>query len=160
MTRILVAGMGNVLRGDDGFGIRIIERMRTGATLPAGTELYEAGAAGIALVQKLMDGFDACIIVDATQRGGVPGELYRIKPRIAETPQRIGMHELDPSNLLALARAADALPAVVILIGCEAQETEELCQELSPPVAAAVDEAVAMVLRELRNLNGPAPVQE
>ncbi len=145
--------MGNVLRGDDGFGIRVIERMRGGAALPAGAELYEAGAAGIALVQKLMDGFAACIIIDAAKRGGVPGTLYCITPRIADTSQRIGMHELDPSNLLALARAMGALPATVLLIGCEPEQTEELSQELSAVVAASLDEAVAMAWREIARIN-------
>ena len=145
--------MGNVLRGDDGFGIRVIERMRVRAALPAGTELYEAGAAGIALVQKLMVGFDACVIVDAAQRGGQPGALYCIEPRIAETSQRIGMHELDPANLLALARAVGALPPTVLLIGCEPEQTEELSQELSAPVAASIGQAVAMVWREIERIN-------
>jgi hydrogenase maturation protease len=153
VTRILVAGMGNVLRGDDGFGIRVIEKMRVQVALPPGTELYEAGTAGVALVQKLMDGFDACIIVDAAQRGGVPGSLYSITPRIAESAHRIGMHELDPSNLLALARAAGSLPETVVLIGCEPEQTEELCQELSLPVAAAINGGVSLVMRELMRLN-------
>ena len=145
--------MGNVLRGDDGFGIRVIEQMRAGSALPIGTELYEAGAAGIALVQKLMDGFDACIIVDAAKRGGLPGALYCIEPRIAETSQRIGMHELDPGNLLALARAVGALPPTVLLIGCEPEQTEELSQELSPPVAASIDQAIEMARREIQRIN-------
>lgn len=152
MKRVLIAGIGNVLRGDDGFGIRVIERMRAAAA-PAGTELYEAGAAGIALAQKLMDGFDACILVDAAGRGGAPGTLYCLTPKIADTPGGIGMHELDPSRILALARAMGALPPVVRLVGCEPESTEDLCEELSPAVAAVVEPAIQLILSEVNRLS-------
>ena len=148
MKRVLIAGMGNVLRGDDGFGIRVVERMSR-MELPAGVELYEAGGAGIALVQKLMEGYDACIIVDAAQCNGAPGTLYRLIPDVPMTPGSIGMHELDPTKVLALARAMGALPAKVILIGCEPEETDELCEKLSGPVANAVGPAVELILGEL-----------
>ena len=151
MKRVLIAGMGNVLRGDDGFGIRVIERMSR-LQLPASVDLYEAGAAGIALVQKLMEGYEACIIVDAAQCNGVPGTLYRLIPDVPMSPGSIGMHELNPSKVLALARAMGALPSEVVLIGCEPQDTDELCQELSAPVAGAVDQAVEMILQELQRL--------
>jgi hydrogenase maturation protease len=141
--------MGNVLRGDDGFGIRVLQRM-SAIALPEGVELYEAGGAGIALAQKLTDGYDACIIVDAAKCGGAAGALYRLIPNVPATSREIGMHDLDPGKILALASAMGALPPEVVLIGCEPQETEELCEELSAPVAASVDEAVQLILRELR----------
>jgi hydrogenase maturation protease len=148
VKRVLIAGMGNVLRGDDGFGIRVVQRLAA-VDLPEGVELYEAGGAGIALVQKLMDGFDACIIVDAAKCNGKPGTVYRLTPEVPESPGQIGMHELDPAKVLALARAMNALPDKVVLIGCEPGETDELCEELSGPVASAVDEAVRMILHEV-----------
>lgn len=151
MKKILVAGMGNLLRGDDGFGVRVIERLAM-LTMPVGVELYEAGGAGIALAQKLMDRYDACIVVDATQQQGPPGTLYRLEPQVSQGPVEIGMHNLNPAKVLALARALDALPAEVVVIGCEPQDTEELREELSGPVSAAVDGAVAMILRELERL--------
>ena len=152
MKKILVAGMGNLLRGDDGFGIRVVERLTT-MSLPAGVELFDAGGAGVALAQKLMDGYDACIIVDATLQRGAPGTLYRFQPQVTQAPTEIGMHNLDPSKVLVLAQALDALPADVLVIGCEPENTEELCEELSPPVFAAVDKAVEMVLREMERLS-------
>ena len=140
--------MGNVLRGDDGFGIRVVERMSR-LQLPPGVELYEAGGAGIALVQKLMEGYDACIIVDAAKCHGAPGTLYRLIPDVPIAPGSIGMHELDPTKVLALARAMGALPGEVVLIGCEPEETDELCQSLSGPVANAVERAVDLIIQEL-----------
>jgi hydrogenase maturation protease len=151
VKKTLVAGMGNLLRGDDGFGVRVIERLST-LGMPAGVELYEAGGAGIALAQKLMDGYEACILVDATLRQGSPGTLYRLEPRVTQAPVEIGMHNLDPFKALVLAQALGCCPPHVVVIGCEPQNTEELCEELSAPVSAAVDRAVEMILRELERL--------
>ena len=149
MRRVLVAGMGNVLRGDDGFGIRVVQRLAA-MDLPPHVEVYEAGGAGIALAQKLMDGFDLCIIVDAAARGSVPGTLCCIEPEICAQPRSIGMHEQEPSKVLALARALHALPPKVLLIGCEPKEIDDLREELSLPVAAAIEPAVQRILHELR----------
>lgn len=151
MSRILVAGMGNLLRGDDGFGIRVIRKL-AGMTLPPGVEVYEAGGAGIALAQKLMDGYDACIVADAAAAPGLPGTLHRFEPREFAVPVEIGMHGLDPSKVFVLAKAMGALPERVIVIGCVPRETEELRDALSPPVAAAVDAAVNLILAELAGL--------
>lgn len=149
MRRVLIAGMGNVLRGDDGFGMRVVQRMAALA-LPAGVELYEAAGAGIALAQKLSEGYDSCIIVDAAKCNGIAGTLYRLIPNVPAIPSGIGMHELDPGKILALTRAMGALPPEVVLIGCEPQETEELCEELSAPVAASVGAAIQLILREVQ----------
>lgn len=143
--------MGNLLRGDDGFGVRVVQRLSE-IQLPAGTEVYEAGGSGIALAQRLMDGFDACIIADAMLHGGPPGALYCVAPELPEETRALDAHALDPLKVLVLARALGALPPHVVLIGCEPAETEELCERLSPPVEAAVEHAVAMILRELERL--------
>lgn len=152
MKRILIAGMGNVLRGDDGFGIRVIEQLAR-IQLPDGVELYEAGGAGIALAQKLMDGYDACILVDATAQKGEPGTLYRFEPEVARNPGAMGMHDLDPSKVLVLAQALNAVPEEVVVIGCVPAQTDELCQELSSAVSAAVGRAVQMIVGEVERLH-------
>ncbi len=143
--------MGNVLRGDDGFGIRVLQGLCS-LPLPPGVELYEAGGAGIALAQKMMDGYDACIIVDAAKCGKPAGTLYLLTPEASAHPGEIGLHDLDPVRILALAKALGALPAEVVLIGCEPMETEELCESLSAPVEATVEPAIRLVLREAQRL--------
>lgn len=148
MKRILIAGMGNVLRGDDGFGVRVIERL-TQCELPQGVELFEAGGAGIGLVQKLMDGYDACIIADAAPGGKAPGTVSTIVPAVPDNPRHIGLHDLNPARVLSMARALGALPANVLIVGCEPAETEELREHLSAPVQAAVEIAASMILREV-----------
>lgn len=151
MKLVLVAGMGNVLRRDDGFGIRVIQELAK-RSLPHSVHLYEAGGAGVALAQKLAEGYEVLIIVDAAMRRGIPGTLYRIIPADGPPPREIGTHDLDPTRVLALAKAMGAAPRETVVIGCEPRDTEELSQELSPEVSAAVAGAVAMVLAELERV--------
>ncbi len=70
MMKILIAGIGNVLRGDDGFGIRVLEALSKDARVTAGVDLYEAGIAGIGLVQELINGYDALITTLGWRRAG------------------------------------------------------------------------------------------
>lgn len=155
--RILIAGMGNVLRGDDGFGVAVIGALeRSRDRLPAAARLVEVGIGGIGLIQELMDGYDALLLVDAVDRGGAPGTLYVLEPEVpdvrelAAEERRImagDMHELVPSRALVLAAALDVLPPRVRIVGCQPAETEELSTELTAAVAAAVPAAVEAVLR-------------
>src|SRR5262245_60590671 len=84
MMKILIAGIGNVLRGDDGFGIRVIEALSKDARVTADVDLYEAGIAGIGLVQELINGYDALIMVDAVDQGSRPGTLFILDPIVPE----------------------------------------------------------------------------
>ena len=78
--KILIAGMGNVLRGDDAFGIRVVQALAERGRVSADVHVYEAGIAGIPLVQELMNGFDALIVVDAVDRASAPGTLFVLEP--------------------------------------------------------------------------------
>ena len=77
MSRVLVAGVGNVLRGDDGFGPAVIQRL---GELPAGVEKVETGIGGVALLQELLAGCDALVLIDAVDRGAAPGTLFELEP--------------------------------------------------------------------------------
>src|ERR671934_169318 len=74
--RILIAGIGNVLRGDDGFGPAVVQALLARGALPRGVHAVELGIGGIGLVHELMDGYDAVVIVDAVDRGGAPGAIH------------------------------------------------------------------------------------
>ncbi|MBA3357024.1 MAG: hydrogenase maturation protease [Pyrinomonadaceae bacterium] len=145
--KILVAGVGNVLRGDDGFGVAVAQNLL--ATNKYGSEVtvFEAGIAGIALVQELMSGYDLLIIADTIHRGGDPGTIYIIEPQVPELDGKASYelhqsladaHYSDPSKVLILAKALDVLPPKVFLIGCEPAGYDELGADLSPAVRRAV----------------------
>ncbi len=150
MGRILIAGMGNVLRADDGFGVEVVRRLEHRCDLPDGVDLVEVGIGGITLVQKLLDGYEFLIIVDAAQRGKPPGTISVLEPHVPDIAGRAwvelggvlgDLHNTDPSRVVLLAKALGTLPKKVLIVGCEPDTTDELRTALSAPVAGAVAEA-------------------
>jgi len=148
--RILIAGVGNVLRGDDGFGIEVLHHLqRTPAV--EGVEYFESGIAGISLVQKLMDGFDALIIIDALDRGAAPGQVFVLEPdaESLKTPptthEATDLHQADPEVVLRMAAALKALPPRAWIVGCQAVDCDELGAPLTEAVARAVPVTVERV---------------
>jgi len=144
--RTLVAGFGNVLRGDDGFGVEVVRRLREGDAL-AGVDVMEVGTAGIRLAQELLTPYDRLVVVDAMRRGGTPGSVYVVAVESVEAPEEIDLHLAVPARALAVAKALGALPGEVFIVGCEPAEVDELTLELSPAVRAAVDTALTHVRR-------------
>lgn len=149
-ARILVAGIGNLFLGDDGFGVHAARRLAE-ATLPAGVEVVEFGIRGMDLAYALGEGYSAALLIDCAARGEPPGTLSVIDPEIedlsAAAPEAHGM---DPVRVLALARRLGAFPARTLVVACEPAvlpdpESEEVVAELSPPVAAAVERLPELV---------------
>lgn len=147
---MVVAGFGNVLRGDDGFGVEVVRRLQEEGSAPAGTVLLEVGTGGIALAQELLTPCRRLVVVDAMTRGGVPGSLYVVQVEGVEPARSIDMHMAVPARALGLAQVLGALPPEVFLVGCEPASTDELTMELSPCVHDAVDSALAAVQTLLR----------
>ena len=147
-SRILVAGIGNVFFGDDGFGVEVARRLGE-RPQPEGVRVVDFGIRGLDLAYALSDGYDAAILVDALPRGGPPGTLYVLEPEVAAAP--IGTladtHGLDPARILSLLRTLGDDVPIVRIVGCEPTLVagDEMTMGLSAPVAAAVDEAVALV---------------
>lgn len=150
MSRVLVAGFGNTLRGDDGFGVEVIRRLAD-AGLPPEAAILEVGTAGIRLAQELLTSRELLIVVDAMRKGGAPGDLYVLQVDGVEAADRVDMHAAIPSQALAIAQALGVLPPRVLMVGCEPAVVDELtCEltgELSPAVSAAVDSAVTRIQR-------------
>jgi len=152
-----VAGVGNVLRGDDGFGGGRAVRL-TRASLPDGVTVVETGIAGIALVQELQRGWDALVVVDAVDRGRPPGTVMVIEPEVIDVgplswDERndllADMHLATPDRVLLLARALGVLPPWVRIVGCQPTDAETVHEGLSAEVQAAVGRATVEVLRLL-----------
>lgn len=152
--RVLVAGVGNVLRGDDGFGVQLAWRLAK-RVLPEGVKVIETGIGGMSLVQELMLGYDAVLLLDAHQGGGTPGTVRLLKPTLPDLsgldPHQLrdyfaDTHYATPMRALALLDRLGRLPRSVAVIGCEPMPSEALAIELSAPVAAALDPAEAMAV--------------
>jgi hydrogenase maturation protease len=163
-ARVLIAGIGNVFMGDDGFGVALADRLARRA-LPAGVEVVDFGIRGMDLAYAMHDGYDTVVFLDATPRGEAPGTLYVIEPHLGEELDGVGFdaHGMDPLKVLALARTlgASALPRVLV-VGCEPEtamrgDEEDVVAVVSEPVRLALDEAVLLVeslLAELTTTQG------
>lgn len=151
--RILIAGMGNVLAGDDGFGVAVAEGLMA-RPQPPGAKVIEVGIGGIHLVQELMSGYEALIVIDAVDRDATPGTLFVLEPDIPaldrlDLEERSGMladtHYAVPSRALIMAKALGILPEKVLIVGCQATALDGLAISLSPAIEAAVGRAVARI---------------
>jgi hydrogenase maturation protease len=149
---ILVAGIGNIFLGDDAFGVEVIRRL-AGLELPGSVRVSDFGIRGFDLAYALQDGYETTILVDACPRGQAPGTLYVIAPDLKalddpNLPQpAVEAHAMNPMSVLRMARAMNIEVKNILLVGCEPETLggEEGQMGLSPPVEAAVDEAVKLV---------------
>ena len=160
MTRVLIAGVGNVLRGDDGFGVEVARHLE-GMELPPGVQVVETGIAGIALVQELQEGWDALIVIDTVDRSRPPATVMVIEPDVVDVETLswsarhdllADMHLATPERALMLAHALGVLPPVVRLVGCQPFDAERVGIGLDPLLVAAVDVAVQQVIGEVHRL--------
>jgi len=154
--RILVAGIGNIFLGDDGFGVEVAQRLAK-RTLPEHVRVTDFGIRGFDLTMAILENYDLVILVDAAPRGCSPGTVYLIEPDIAEIDPADGAqpmldpHSLDPVKVLQLVKSMGGRPGRVLVVGCEPEsithtdEDWDVTPGLSEPVSRAVDEAVEMI---------------
>jgi hydrogenase maturation protease len=154
-ARVLVAGIGNVFLGDDGFGVALAQRLAA-RQLGEGVDVVDFGIRGMDLAYALSE-YDAAVLLDATPRGEPPGTLYVIEPDIAQLDAAPEAHGMDPVKVLALARALGGVPPRTLVLGCEPQTrmdetSEEIVASLSEPVLAALDGAERLLGELLEEL--------
>jgi len=159
--RILVAGIGNVFFGDDGFGVEVVRRL-SASPQREGVQVTDFGIRGLDLAYALAHGYDAAILVDAVPRGGVPGTLYVLEPDVPASAMGAltDTHSLEPTKIIGMVRTMGGRLPVLRLVGCEpsAAEDEDMTMGLSVPVAAAVDGAVELVESLIVELRGQVAV--
>ncbi len=158
---ILIVGVGNPLRGDDGFGIAALAAFRR-EPLPQYVRCLDTGIGGMHLVQELMRGYDALILFDAVDRGDPPGRVMVLDPVLPELGELSAneyrdyfceTHYAVPLRALTLAREVGVLPAIVRIVGCQVADADTYGMGLDPAVEAAIPVAVAQasaLLEELR----------
>lgn len=162
-ARILVAGIGNIFLGDDGFGVEVVRRLLERPAMP-GVEVADFGIRGLDLAYALQNDYDAVILIDTAPRGHPPGTLSVIEPLLepklglatGSAAERLDgqailePHGMDPARVLHLARSLGAVLPPVRLVACEPAVLEpaeggEFLAALSDPVRAALAPAVELV---------------
>ena len=166
---VLIACIGNIFLGDDGFGCEVARHL-TQIHWPDNVKVVDFGNRGLDLAYALLDGHDVTIFVDATPRGNQPGTLYTIEPALEEIENiqagaMVDAHSMDPLKVLSMVKSMGGQFKRILLLGCEPATfgPEEGQMGLSEPVAASVVEAVkvieSLVTRVLEEM-GPQVVYE
>jgi hydrogenase maturation protease len=144
--RTLIAGVGNIFFGDDGFGVEVASRLAE-HDLPEWVTVADYGISGMHLAYDLSNGFGRAILIDAMPRGGAPGTVYVVAP--ARSPLADGglfdAHGMQPDVLLSMLDILGSEAGQMLIVGCEPASSAPGIG-LSGPVAAAVDDAVRAVL--------------
>lgn len=148
-SRILVAGIGNIFLGDDGFGTEVIRRL-IGELVPAGVVVRDFGIRGFDLAYALTESWETVILVDALSRGEKPGTVFVLEPVLDEVnnpEQNIQPHGMDPLQAIRLAKSLGEIPPRLLVVGCEPADFggENGTMGLSTEVEAAVEIAVQTV---------------
>ncbi len=149
MTRILIAGVGNIFLGDDGFGVNVAQRLLQ-RRFPEGVLVADFGIRSFDLLYAILYSYDIMIFLDATRMGGPPGTLYTIEPpakEIDDIPAEVEVHGMDPMRVLRMAREMGGGTGRVLVFGCEPETLgpEEGQLGLSATVEAAVERAIPLV---------------
>ena len=155
MRRVLIAGIGNVLLGDDGVGPYVVRQLESAYSFDEGVQLEDLGTPALDFIDHIA-GLDALIVVDSVDNGKTPGTitLYRHQDLIRKAPS-IRMDTHSPAIIESL-MAADVFfgmpPREVLLVGITAESYAGSC-DLSEAVQNAIGSAVQHVLTELDRLN-------
>ena len=160
MSRILVAGVGNIFCGDDAYGVEVAARLLRERRLPLAIDVVDFGIRGLDLAYALSDGYDCVIIADAAARGERPGTVSLLEPEIspsrADAPPTAfdSAHGLDPEKVLGLVAMLGASCKRIFFVVCEPFDLggEEGAMGLSQVVAGAVQPSVELIEKLVSSL--------
>ena len=149
---VMILGVGNILFCDDGFGIRVLQKLEECYSFPEDVSLVDGGVLGLNLLGVISEA-DQLIVIDAIRNRGEPGDMYRLEGDAI--PERVraknSLHQVDLLETLTLYQALDHVPDTVIL-GVEPEDIDTLSIQLTSVAEAMVDPMVEMVLAELDRL--------
>ena len=148
--KITVLGIGNILLSDEGFGVRVIEKLYQEYDFPEHVSIVDGGVLGIHLLGVIAEA-QHLIVVDAVKNKQPPGTLYRLEKE--ELPERIllknSLHQTDFLETLTLCQAIDKVPQTTVVLGVEPVDITTHSVDLTPIVAARVDDMMTRVIQEL-----------
>lgn len=148
----MILGVGCILFTDEGFGVRVIEKLQELYEFPDNVSVVDGGVLGLNLLGVISEA-DHLIVVDAIRNKGLPGSLYRLEGDAI--PERIraknSLHQVDFLEALTMCQVLDKVPETIIL-GVEPEDIDTLSIKLTSAIQAKVDRMIEMVLAELDHL--------
>ena len=147
-NKVLVLGIGNVLMGDEGVGVRVVEAL-TGTSMPEGVEILDGGVGSFLLLEPMQTA-DKVILIDACVDGANAGDIRRLRPRFStEYPKTLTAHDIGLKDLLDAFHLIGDAPPDVTLFAISIPPLHDMGMELSAPVSAAVPRIAELVRREV-----------
>ena len=153
--RILIAGIGNVFLGDDGFGPEVLRHVSQRVAGSDGLHATDYGFGGMLLAYDLLEDWTALVLVDAVPNRGSPGTVHVFEADHGSPDSPVGLdaHGMDPATVFASLRALGGIPPRTIVVGCEVADVGDGIG-LSDAVQAAIPEAVSAVESAVAMLRG------
>jgi len=147
MKKILIVGVGSILRGDDGVGPRVIDVLEKD-TLPRGVELHSGDISGLDLL-KYFPGQDRVVIVDAADMKETPGTIRVFNSREirkSDFNDKFSTHGLALFETLTLAEELDICRDIVI-VGIQPENTS-----FKLSLTASIEKRIPAVIEEVKKL--------
>jgi hydrogenase maturation protease len=145
---VLVAGIGNVFLGDDGFGVEVARQLAAGPPID-GASVVDFGIRALHLSYALLDPPKLLLVIDACSRGEAPGTLFVLEPRDLPAVEGIAdAHSMTLDTVLRSLRSLGGATPPLRIVACEPACVDE-GMGLSDAVARAVPQAVELVRREI-----------
>ncbi len=153
MAKTIVLGVGNILLSDEGFGVRVAEALLQRFRFPDEVEVLDGGTLGIELM-RFLEGANRLILIDAIHGPAQPGSFHVIRGDSVRLyfKDKVSMHELGIQEVLASLVVMEKPIGEIVVIGVVPLSLE-ISLDLTPLIAARIDEAVASVIRQLADWN-------
>lgn len=147
---ILILGLGNILLGDEGVGVRVIEQLFS-HPFPDEIEVIDGGTAGYELI-NFFEGKEKVIIVDAVKTDDTPGSVYKMDLSAVQEDDtvQLSLHQIGLKNVFKMASMMDLNPEVT-LVGIVPKDYQDYNIGLSEEVEKAIPLAIETVLKEIES---------
>ena len=149
--RVLVLGVGNLLLGDDGFGVHLINALQD-TPFPSNVRLLEAGTVSHQLIPLFRE-IDHLIVIDVVEAGDVPGSIFRFSPDDMQFPseQKASLHQISLIDVLRMAELTGGKPKTIIL-GVQPKDVSSWSLELSDELKAVIPKVKDLLFQELQKI--------
>ena len=146
-NKLLILGIGNVLMGDEGVGVHVVNEVMK-ADWPADTECLDGGTGSFLLLEPMQNA-EKVILIDACIDGAEAGAVRKLRPKYsADYPKTLTAHDIGLKDLLDAFYLLGERAPDVTLFAVSIPPLQDLQLELSPPVSAAVPDIVELVRNE------------
>ncbi|WXG43380.1 MAG: hydrogenase maturation protease [Promethearchaeati archaeon SRVP18_Atabeyarchaeia-1] len=155
MKRVVVIGIGNIILGDEGVGVHVLNRLRL-EKLPDEVELIEGGVGGIALL-NFIKGVERALFIDAVA-GAKPGRIHRLtqndlEEKVKTSLHPMSLHDIGLAEMIKIGKTLypDEMPREIVIYGIEITELKAYSTELSKGVNNSIDRVVKLIVDELKD---------